>query len=78
MTIYYIIISSPPPTGHGGPGTLQDHHDGVLQGRHGVHSHVRHHQRGVVQQCAGLVSFFIYFFPIYIIYDRVGTVCPAG
>lgn len=35
--------------GHGGPGAVQDHHNGVLPGCHGVHTHVRHHQRGVVQ-----------------------------
>jgi len=62
MIIIIIIIILSSPTGHGGPGTLQDHHDGVLQGRHGVHSHVRHHQRRVVQQRAGLVSFFIFVF----------------
>lgn len=40
--------------GHGRPGTLQDHHDGILQGRHGFHTHVRHHKRRVLQQRAGL------------------------
>jgi hypothetical protein len=42
--------------GHRRTGEIQDDHDGVLQGRHGVHPHVRHHERGVVQQRPRLVS----------------------
>lgn len=42
--------------GHSRPGALQDHHHGVLPRGHGLHPNVRHHQRGVLRRCAGLVS----------------------
>lgn len=61
--------------GHGGPGTVQDHHDSVLQRRHGVHSHVRHHQRGVVQQRTRLVSAVI---TCYQRADRVRVAMNSG
>ena len=36
--------------GHGGPGEVQSHHHGLLQGRRGRHRGVRHHQAGDLQQ----------------------------
>lgn len=44
--------------GHSRPGALQDHHHCLLPRGHGFHPNVRHHQRGVLWRCAGLVSRF--------------------
>lgn len=44
--------------GHSRPGALQDHHHCLLPRGHGLHPNVRHHQRGVLRCCAGLVSGF--------------------
>lgn len=41
--------------GHCWTGALQDNHHSILQGGHGLHSHVWHHQRGVLQRCPRLV-----------------------
>lgn len=42
--------------GHGGARTVPNYHHSLLPGCHGLHPHVRHHQRGVLQCCARLVS----------------------
>ena len=36
--------------GHGGTGEVQDHHHRLLQGRHGHHAGVRHHEREELRQ----------------------------
>lgn len=41
--------------GHCWSGALQDHHHSVLQGSHGLHPHVWHHQWGLLQCCSRLV-----------------------
>lgn len=41
--------------GHGGAGALSHHHHGILPRRHGLHPHVWHNQRGVLQRRPGLV-----------------------
>lgn len=42
--------------GHGGARTVPNYHHSLLPGCHGLHPHVRHHQRGVLQCRARLVS----------------------
>uniref|UniRef100_A0A8C4JZ13 small monomeric GTPase n=1 Tax=Dromaius novaehollandiae TaxID=8790 RepID=A0A8C4JZ13_DRONO len=42
--------------GHRRAGAVPHHHHRLLPRGHGLHPHVRHHQRGVLQRRAGLVS----------------------
>lgn len=43
-------------SGHGRSGALSHHHHSLLPRCHGLHSHVWHHQRGILQRRPGLVG----------------------